>query len=289
MTQDKTQAQAQDSTALARSFLDDDSIDLEGLPAVTMEPARLYYYHGVDAGKIKTPGVFFGHATAFTEGLPEPWEADDRYFETDGPGYSAPRLRIAVIGQRDQWFVPGENTGDKITWIPNGQRSPEGVKAKKNVEYLILVDGLPDPMVLSVSGAFKSKPMEDIMRAYERGALAQLMRQKKRAFPRWAFWLTVGGKVDSAGRPVLEKAQDAQGNEYGSIVTPPALLAAPELVDAATMRKGIETWNLYNSLGWFKFQRTNAAVQEAEYTVDEVRQLPAGRNVPQPVEDGDLF
>jgi len=288
MTQDKAQAQ-KDSTALARSFLDDDSIDLDGLPAVTMEPARLYYYHGVDAGKIKTPGVFFGHATAFTEGLPEPWEADDRYLESDGPGYSSPLLRIVVIGQRDQWFIPGENTGDKITWIPNGQRTPEGARAKKNVEYLILVDGLPDPMVLSVSGAFKSKPMEDIMRAYERGALAQLMRQKKRAFPRWAFWLTVGGKVDSAGRPVLEKAQDAQGNEYGSIVTPPALLAAPELVDAATMRKGIETWNLYNSLGWFKFQRTNAQTTEAEYTVDTMPQLEAPRNVPQPIEDGDLF
>lgn len=275
-------------TQLARTFLDDDSIDLEGLPQVTLEPARLYWYHGVDAGKIKTPGVFFGHATAFTEGLPEPWEADDRYLETDGPGYSCPRLRIAFIGERSQWFVPGEKEGDKITWIPNGQRAPAGVKVKKNIEYLILVDGLPDVMVLSVSGAFKSKPMEDILRNYERGALAQLMRAKKRAFPRWAFWLTIGGKLDSRGMPVLEKAQDAQGNEYGSIVTPPALLAAPELVNAATMRRGIETWNLYNSIGWFKFQRTNQQTTEGDYTVEEVKQLPAGRNVPQAIEDEDL-
>lgn len=270
------------------TFLDDESIDLDGLPQVTLEPARLYWYHGVDAGKIKTPGVFFGHATAFTDGLPAPWEADDRYLDTDGPGYSAPRLKIAFIGQRDQWFIPGANQGDKIVWIPNGQRSPDGVKAKKNVEYLILVDGLPDPMVLSVSGAFKSKPIEDLLRGYERGALAQLMRSKKRAFPRWAFWLTIGGKVDGQGKPILEKAQDAQGNEYGSIVTPPALIGTPELVDAATMRRGIETWNLYNSLGWFKFQRTNAATVEGEYTVETMPQLAAPRNVPQPIEEEDL-
>lgn len=275
-------------TQLARSFLDDESIDLDGLPAVQLEPARLYWYHGVDAGKIKTPGVFFGHATAFFEGLPDVWEGDDRYLETDGPGYSAPRLKIAFVGQRDQWFIPGINQGDKIAWIPNGQRSPEGVKAKKNVEYLVLIDGLPDPMVLSVSGAFKSKPIEDLLRSYERGALAQLMRAKKRAFPRWAFWLTIGGKVDTRGLPILEKAQDSQGNEYGSIVTPPALLAAPELVDAATMRRGIETWNLYNSLGWFKFQRSNTPTTEAEYTVDDLPQLEAPRNVPQAIE-GDLF
>jgi hypothetical protein len=69
------------------------------------------------------------------------------------------------------------------------------------------------------------------------------------------------------------------------VVTPPTLLSAPELVDAATMRRGIETWNLYNSLGWFKFQRTNQLTTEGEYTVEEIKQLPAGRNVPQPVEE----
>ena len=269
---------------IVRTFLDDDSIDLEGLPQVTLEPARLYWYHGVDAGKIKTPGVFFGHATAFTEGLPEPWEGDDRYLETDGPGYSSPRLRIAFIGQRDQWFVPGIKQGDPRTWIPNGSRAPEGSKIKKNIEYLVLVDGLPDAMVLSVSGYYKSRPIESILRDYKQRNLAQLIRQKGRAFPPWAHWLDIGGKVDQRGMPIIEKATDAKGEEYGSDVTPPTLLATPELLSPEAFRQGIDTWNLYNSLGWFKFQRSNA-VAEAEYTVEELPMLEAPRNVPQPIED----
>lgn len=269
------------------TFLDDTALDLDGLPAVTLEPARLYWYHGVDAGKIKTPGVFFGKDVAFTEPPPAPWETDDRYLDTDGAGFSAARLRLAIVGWREQWFIPGATDKDKIQWIPNGQRSPEGTKAKKNVEYLLLVDGLSDPMVLSVSGFYKSKPFEDIVRSHERGALAQLMRLKKRAFPRWAHWLTIGGKVDANGKPVLEKAKDASGEEYGSIVTPPAMLAAPALVSADTMRLGIETWNLYNSLGWFKFQRTNAV--EGIYTVETMPQLPSGRNIPQPIEADAVF
>jgi hypothetical protein len=65
------------------------------------------------------------------------------------------------------------------------------------------------------------------------------------------------------------------------------------------MRQGIDVWNLYNSLGWFKYQRTPQGTTEADYTVTTVPQLAAPRNVPQPitaadvtatpVEDGDLF
>lgn len=284
------------TTELAPSFLDSvDELPMD-LPSVTMEPARLYWYHGVDAGKIKTPGVFFGKDTAFTDTPPAPWETDDRYLDTDGPGYSVARLRLAFVGWREQWFIPGAAAGDKIQWIPNGGRSPEGTKVKKNIEYLILVDGLPDPMVLSVSGFYKSKPFEDIIRDYERGALAQLMRAKKRTFPRWSHWLTIGGKTDDKGKPIIESAKDSKGEEFGSGVTPPTMIAPPALVSAETMRAGIDTWNLYNSLGWFKFQRTNASTVEAEYTVETVPQLPAGRNVPQPItaadtapQEGDLF
>lgn len=272
------------TTELAPTFLDDATLDLGGLPGVAMEPARLYWYHGVDAGKIKTPGVFFGHATSFTDPPPAPWETDDRYLESDGPGYSVAKLRIAIVSWREQWFIPGATDADKIQWIPNGARSPEGSKAKKNIEYLILVEGLSDPMVLSVSGFYKSKPFEDIVRTHERGALAQLMRAKKKSYPRWAHWLTIGSKVDPQGKPVLEKAKDAAGTEFGSIVTPPTMLAPPALVDSATFQAGIDTWNLYNSLGWFKFQRTNGNTTDAVYTVETVPQLASGRNVPQPVD-----
>lgn len=276
------------TTELAPSFLDDSSLPLDELPSVTLEPARLNWHHGVDAGKVKMPGVFFGRDTAFTDTPPLPWETDDRFIDDDGPGYSAPRLRIAFLGWREQWFIPGEKKGDKITWLPLGQRSPQGTKIKKNVEYLILVDGLSDPMVLSVSGFYKSKPFEDIMHDYEKGALSQLIRAKKRAFPRWAHWLTIGGKVDAKGTPIIESAKDAKGEEYGSGVTPPTMLATPELVSSDVMRLGIDTWNLYNSLGWFKFQRTNNGTVEGSFTVETVPQLPAGRNVPQPIKEAEI-
>jgi hypothetical protein len=111
------------------------------------------------------------------------------------------------------------------------------------------------------------------------------MRQrKKRALPRWVHWLTIGGKVDANGKPDHREGQERAGEEFGSEVTPPITARAPILIDADRMTQGIETWNLYNSLGWFKFQRTNQGD-----TVDVIS--PAsydGRNVPQPITADDV-
>lgn len=278
-----------DTTAIVPSFLDDDYEIPADLPSIQLDPPRLNWYHGQIAGKIKAPGVFFARDTAFTEAPEAPWEEDDRYAETDGGGYSTPRLSLAFIGERSQWFVPGATRSDPAIWIPNGQRSPEGAKVKKNIEYLVLVDGLPDVMVLSVSGMYKSRPFEDLLRAYERGALAQLIRKQRRSLPRWAFWLTIAGKVDAKGQPIIEAAKDATGEEYGSGVTPPTLADAPRLVDKATFTRGVETWNLYNALGWFTYQRLPRGVSEASYTIADTRALPPSRNVPQPIgEEEDL-
>jgi len=262
----------------------------DDLPSIQLDPPRLNWYHGVDAGKIKTPGVFFGRDTAFTDPPPPPWESDDRFIEDDGPGYSVPLLRLAFIGERFQWFIPGEGKNDSRTWLRDGERVPDGTKIKKQIEYLVIVDGLQDVMVLSVSGFYKSKPIENILRAYERGALAQLIRQKRRAFPRWSHWLTIGGKVDAKGQPVIEPARDAKGEEHGSDVTPPILRAAPALVGGETFQQAIDTWNLYNSLGWFKFKRLPQNTIDATYTVSNgYPQLPVGRNVPVPIDDTDDF
>lgn len=279
----------QEATAIVPSFLDSDMDLPDDLPSVQIEPARLNWYHGVDAGKIKTPGVFFGRDTAFTETPPAPWESDDRYLEEDGPGYSAPRLSLAFIGERSQWFIPGETSNDPITWLMNGQRAAAGVKVKKQLEYLVLINGLPDAMVLSVSGYYKSRPIEDILRAYERGALAQLIRGKRRNYPRWSHWLTIGGKTDAKGMPVIEKATDSKGEEYGSAVTPPTLIGAPVLVSGQAFQQAIDAWNLYNSLGWFKYQRLPRDVAEGSYVVSSAPQLPPGRNVPIPIEDSEPF
>lgn len=270
--------------ALTRTAMDVLDAYTGEMPTINLDPAKLNWHHGAIAGAIKVPGVFYGVETAFIEPPHAPWVADERFLDTDGLGYSAPVLRLAFIGQRDQWFIPGATgTKEKPIWLPNGSRAPEGVNVKKQIDYLVLVDGLNDPMVLSVSGQNKSRPIEDILRAYERGALSQLIRQRKKATPRWAHWLTIGGRVDPNGKPIIEKAKNAAGEEFGSEVTPPILRAAPILIDADRMTQGIETWNLYNSLGWFKFQRTNQGD-----TVETMPQLTSGRNVPQPISAADL-
>lgn len=277
----------QDTTAIVPSYLD--QIELpDDLPGVQIEPGRLNWHHGKDAGKVKVPGVFFGRDTAFAEAPTAPWESDDRFIDDDGPGYSAERLRLAFIGERSQWFIPGATRNDPITWLMDGQRQPEGTKVKKQIEYLVFVDGLPDVMVLSVSGYYKSRPIEDILRAYERGALTQEIRRRRRQLPRWTHWLTIGGKVDAAGKPILQKANDAGGVEHGSDVTPPAMVAAPELVSAETFQQAIDAWNLYNALGWFKFKRLPAGTTEAQYTITERPALPAGKNIPQPIDESDI-
>lgn len=277
-----------EQTAIVPSFLDGDYIIPDDLPGVQIEPGRLQWQHGATAASLKAPGVFFAKDTAFTDAPSAPWVTDDRFLDDDGPGYSAPRLDLAFVGERSQWFISGETRNDPITWLPNGHRAPEGAKIKKLIEYLVLINGMRDPMVLSVSGFYKSRPIEQILREYERGALAQLIRRHRRQLPRWACWLTIGGKVDAKGQPIIEKASDAKGEPYGSEVTPPTLIGQPQLVSRETFEQAIEVWNLYNNIGWFKFQRLPAGTVEGAYTITDRPALPAGRNAPQPITDADL-
>lgn len=272
-----------EQTAIVPSFLDDDYTIPDDLPGVQIEPGRLQWQHGATAGSIKAPGVFFGKEPAFTDPPGAPWVADDRFLDSDGPGFSTARLDLAFVGERSQWFIPGETRSDPATWLPNGMRAPEGVKVKKLIEYLVLVNGLADPMVLAVSGFYKSRPIEQILRQYERGTLAQLIRRHKRQLPRWACWLTIGGKVDDKGKPIIEKANDSTGTEYGSEVTPPTLIGQPTLVTRDVFEQAIEVWNLYNSIGWFTFQRLPRGTVEAAYTIESRPALPAGKNAPQPI------
>lgn len=279
-----------DTTELARTFLDDQTDIPDDLPSIQLDPPRLNWYHGVNAGKIRTHGVFFAREAAFAEPPPAPWEVDSRFAEKDGDGYSAEVLRIVFVDWREQWFIPGATDDDPITWLRPGEMAPTGVKVKKNIEYLVLIDGLPDVMVLSVSGLYKSKPFEDILRAYEKGALAQLIRRQKRRFPRWAFWLTIGGKVDDKGQPIIEAARDAKGKEHGSDVTPPVLRAAPALVSKEVFDRATETWRLYKSLGWFEQRHLPQNTIEATYTISGPPQLTAPRkNEPVPIDEDREF
>jgi hypothetical protein len=265
------------TTDLTRTWMDDlDQLPEEIPGAANLEPGRLAWLHGTSAGNIKTPGVFYGRDTAFGDMPPEPWAVDTRYEEQGETGYSTPTLRLALIGWRDQWFMPGAERGDLPEWLTAYQDG-----AKKLVEYLLLIDGLLDPVVLSVSGKYKAGPFNQIFSNYRRGALAQAMRKVKRTLPPWAHWLTVAGRRDSNSRPVYEKAEDSSGKEYGSVVTVPVIIAPPIAVSLETMRFGIETYEVYKASGWFDYKRLPRGTTEASYAVEERPALPEPKNKPE--------
>lgn len=269
-----------ETTELARTFIDDlDQLPAEIPGAATLEPGRLSWLHGVNAGTVKTPGVFFGKDTAFTDVPGEPWTTDDRYAEKGEFGYSAPELRIAVIGWREQWFLSGDQPGDPAKeWLLAYQDG-----AKKLTEYLIRVQGLDDPMVLSVSGKYKAGPIADIVSGYKRGALTQAMRRYRRTLPLWAFWLPVANKRGADGKTIYIKAQDGSGKEYGSVVTPPGLAGLPQARTAKEILGDAALWQEYREAGWFDFKRLPQNTTEASYVVTSTPALPPGRNVPVPV------
>lgn len=275
------------TTDMIRTFIDDlDQLPTEIPGATTLEPGRLSWLHGAKSGNVRTAGCFYGKDTAFTDTPPDDvWSLDQRHEEQGETGYSAPELLIAVIGWRDQWFLPGQDRDDLPTWLPTYQDG-----AKKLTEYLIRVFGLDDPMVLSVSGLYKARPIADIVSQYKRGALTQAMRRYKRTLPLWAFWLPIANKRGADLKTLYIEAKDANGKEYGSVVTPPALVGTPKPRSAAEILTDAELWTEYRSIGWFDYKRTQqGTVEAASYTVTSAPQLPPGRNVPQPVELDEPF
>ncbi len=262
------------TTDIVKTFYDElDQLPAEIPGAATLEPGRINWFHGVKAARL--PGVFYARETAFTDTPPTPWVLDERF--EDELGYSAPRLDLAILGWRDQWFRPGENRGDSSTWLPTYEAG-----AKKLTEYLVRVSGLDDVMVLSVSGLYKARPIIDLVSAYRRGSLTQAMRKVKRTLPLWAFWLPVASRVKDGKTEYLE-ATDSDGKQYGSVVTPPALAGAPIARSVAEIMADAVIWQEFRDVGWFDFKRAPRDVTEASYVVSSAPQLPAGRNVPQPI------
>lgn len=270
-----------ESTELARTFLDDlDQLPAEIPGAATLEPGRINWYHGVKAAKL--PGVFYARDTAFTDTPAAPWALDERYSDAGELGYCAAQLNIAVLGWREQWFTPGENQGDRSEWLPTYRDG-----AKKLTEYLIRVQGLDDVMVLSVSGLYKARPIIDLVSNFRRGALTQAMRRTKRTLPLWSFWIPIASRQKD-GKVEYIQAKDADGKEYGSVVTPPALAAAPIPRTAAEIMADAALWQEFRDAGWFDFKRLPQHTVEATYTVSGPPQLPPGRNVPVPIGEDDF-
>ena len=254
--------------------------NIEDLPTGQLEPGRIIWLHGVNKGGAKTPGVFYAKASEFSDPPPAPWSADDRFVTETNPehGYSAAQLRVAVIGWRQQWFKSGGD-GQPTVYLQGYEAG-----AKKNVEVLCLVEGLDDPMVISVSGMNKAKPILDLIRSYEDGLLKQASRIARKALPRWTFWLPIRNK-EKDGKTQYIDATDSAGKSYGSVVTPPALYLPDDAMESCfvgetILYRGAETHAMYRE--WFGIKRTGAIEGEA------LPALPAPKNAPQPLTDAEM-
>lgn len=268
------------TTDLTRRFADE--IIPDDLPNETLEPGRIIWLHGTKQGGAKTPGVFYVKASELSDTPSAPWKADDERFENEY-GYSTPELKIAIIGFRSQWFIPAAEPGQPPEWL---QEYREGVGAKKSTEYLCLVEGIADPMVLSVSGKNKAGPLLDILKTYQNGLLKQASRIKRRQMPLWSFWLPIANRRDEGGQTLYLTAQDSTGKVYKSIVTPPALYLPDNPLDtlyvgAETISYGAQVRNDFAE--WFKAKRLPQGTVEGHVTVSAPKQLAAPRNVPQPL------
>lgn len=267
------------------SFLDTINA-IDDIPTGDLTPGVIWWLHGAKAGATKVPGVFYAKAAEFADVPPAPWAADNRF--EDETGYSAAELRIAVIGWRQQWFQQDKDDPKAMPkYITDYQPG-----ANKHVEIICMVDGLDEPMILSVKGYHKTKALLDAIREYENGLLKQASRIAKRSLPRWTFYLPIKNKLNSKGETEYIEAQDGAGKTYGSVVTPPALYLPADAIESCfvgeeTLRRGADIRTQYAQ--WFTQKRLPLQIAEGDYQIEEIKQLPAGRNVPQPVEKGDLF
>lgn len=262
------------------SFLDTINA-IEDLPEVGELPlGSITWMHGNKAGK--TPGAFFGKATEFNGTPGAPWSLDERF--DDDPGYSAPTLRLAFIAWRSQWYMEEERNGKKYkNWITDYQQG-----ARKQVEYICFAEGVDEPLILTLPKFTKAKPIQDIVKEYQDGLLKQAARLAKRPLPLWSFWVPIQGQ-QKEGKPVYDEVLSG-GQKTGAFVTPPTVAWPANPMDTLfvgeeLLRRGADVARTYGK--WREERRLPAGVIEGE--VVQPKQLPAGRNVPQPVEEADLF
>lgn len=247
----------------------------EGTAPVSL--GRLNWFHGNKAGK--TPGAFFAKATEFNGEPSAPWKSDDR-FENDA-GYSASRLRLAFIAIRSQWFIPQENAAP--IWITGYEAG-----ARKAVECLCLVEGVAEPMVLSLSKVTKAKPIEQIVKTYREGLLRQASRIAGRNLPLWSFWLPIGNPERDGKTQYEEVMKD--GKSTGAVVTSPVLYLPENPMDtlfvgADLLQYGAEIFREHAA--WTTERRLPPNTVEGE--VISYPALPAPKNPVVALDDAELF
>ena len=248
------------------------------------------WMHGNKAAK--QAGAFYGKETEFANAPQAPWKLDDRFADGKNPenGYSAVMIKLAFIGTRSQWFTEDQQADGRKrrhwlkTYVPD-------VGAKKQVEWLVLAEGVDLPMILAGSKMTKTKPFDDIILTYKRTLLKQASLRMKNPMPLFSYWLPISGEVDAAGKPVYSEVSGKDGKS--SFVTYPKLYLPKNAIDTNVL--DLDTLRYAQSirreyLWWFEEQREQDDTVTAEYEIEDAPlQIEAPRNAPKPIEsDEDL-
>lgn len=251
---------------------------------VSFEPPRMWWHNG--DRKSKTGGSFYTRASEFPEGLGEPWNAEER-FEGE-QGFATLKLNIAVLAYRSQPFRKYQDAAgrDRVEYATKWEKG-----MSIHTEVLCMVQGYTTGAVVwSMKGmtgqAVTGK--SGIIRSYVDGLLREAGRVAKRGLPLWSFWLPISSKLLSGDKIAYEDTG------FGSFVTPPALHLPVNPMDTLFVGQDMLTYGadlLREHEGWADARRLPEGTVNAEYTVEEPRQIaaPGGRNVPQPVADDDTY
>ena len=240
---------------------------------------RIYWMNGV--ARDKTPGWFWmtdDRRVSADLTFGDEWKSRDHSFEGGGNDtiWYTPALYVAPIAWRQQTYIGSE--GSQVErWITGRRFGKFADGERMAFEGLALVKGIEQPVVLGTKATKTSMAwLTDILPAYKK--LRDEVRKTRNgaAVPPWWFWLAIRSARDPKGGPVYEKTK-------GRMVTPPIWIA-PEDITSREAWKAIYVGNeiaaqgqtIYDSVG------RDWATQPIG---DSDAPMPAGRNVPQAIEE----
>jgi hypothetical protein len=256
----------------------------DGLPRI--------WWHNGQSERSREPGSFYVKADSLHELPGEPWRAVERFEGEDG--FAADALNIIFIGYRSQPFLETKEGDRRVrTWLTKWQPG-----ARILTEMLALVDGIDEPVVLSVKGmtgsAFtKVAKSADglptgIIPRYQATVLRAASRAAGKPLDLWLCSIPVSSEVDSKGRVVY------RDTGHGSKVTPPAAMwdvtddplaiakaryvGKDVYVYCTELRKGYDEW---------LHQRRATEAAPAGHNRRATEAAPAGHNVPVDVGEDD--
>lgn len=246
--------------------------------------------------KLKSAGRFFVDGERLGDrAIGEPWASVTETFESgeDAEGFGTEQLRIAILGVRQQPFVyEGEGRGQYKVWYERWEKGNPDMRMQ--VDVLCLAQGLADepgvaPVVWSSSTIKTSFAIVGSKEPSIRVALAKLLKAGKaiagKDMPSWAFWLPIASQRDGkTKKPIYQETP-------GRPVTPPIVHVPAELtrdhlnklyVGRELLTYGADLRAEWDE--WLKERRTNDAPEPATAAAP----ARGGRNVPPPLDEGDL-